>query len=140
MVTDSTIGGEQVVFEFYLALKTHLESNMSLFTTIALNGLTTNTRSISIGSMPSGLGTKYYDDERQRLIQIQVLVKSPDSQEAMDTAEAIDSFLDGSTFNVTGYEVESCESYVPPAYLEKTATSEWIYNAAYKAEIMKESE
>lgn len=128
------------MFDFYLALKAHLESNMSLFTTVALNGLTTNTRSISIGSMPSGLGTKYYDDERQRVIQIQVLVKSTDPKEAMDTAEAIDTFLDGNSFNVIGYKVESCESYVPPSYLEKTPKSEWIYNAAYKAEIMKESE
>ena len=128
------------MFEFYLALKTHLESNMSLFTEVALNGLTTNTRSISIGSMPSSLGTKYYDDERQRVVQIQVLVKSTDPKEAMNTAEAIDSFLDGSSFEFTGYKVESCESYVPPAYLEKTSKSEWIYTAAYRAEIMKESE
>lgn len=128
------------MFDFYLALKAHLESNMSLFTTVALNGLTTNTRSISIGSMPSGLGTKYYDDERQRVIQIQVLVKSTDPKEAMDTAEAIDTFLDGNSFDVIGYKVDSCESYVPPSYLEKTAKSEYIYTAAYKAEIMKESE
>lgn len=128
------------MFDFYLALKAHLESNMSLFTTVALNGLTSNTRSISIGSMPSGLGTKYYDDERQRVIQIQVLVKSTDPKEAMDTAEAIDTFLDGNSFDVIGYKVDSCESYVPPSYLEKTAKSEYIYTAAYKAEIMKESE
>lgn len=90
--------------------------------------------------MPSGLGTKYYDDERQRVIQIQVLVKSTDPKEAMDTAEAIDTFLDGNSFVVAGYNVESCESYVPPSYLEKTAKSEYIYTAAYRVEIMKESE
>ena len=140
MVTNSAIGGEEVVFEFYKALKTHLESNMTLFTTVALNGLTTNTKSISIGSMPSPLGTKFYDDERQRVIQIQVLVKSTDPKEAMDTAEAINDFLDGSSFNVTGYKIESCESYVPPSLLEKTTASEWKYTAAYRVEIMKESE
>lgn len=128
------------MFEFYKALKNHLESNMSLFAPVALNGLATSTRSISIGSMPSPLGTKFYDDERQRVIQIQVLVKSPDTQQALDTAEAIDDFLDGSSFNVTGYKVDSCESYVPPSLLEKTTTNEWKYTAAYKAEIMKESE
>lgn len=128
------------MFEFYKALKTHLESNMTLFTTVALNGLTTNTKSISIGSMPSPLGTKFYDDERQRVIQIQVLVKSTDPKEAMDTAEAINDFLDGSSFNVTGYKIESCESYVPPSLLEKTTASEWKYTAAYRVEIMKESE
>lgn len=128
------------MFGFYKALKTHLESNMTLFTTVALNGLTTSEKSISIGSMPSKLGTKYYDDERQRVIQIQVLVKSPNQEEAMNTAEAIDTFLDGSSFSVTGYKVESCESYVPPSYLEKTVKSEWVYTAAYRVEIMKESE
>lgn len=128
------------MFGFYKALKTHLESNMTLFTTVALNGLTTSEKSISIGSMPSKLGTKYYDDERQRVIQIQVLVKSPNQEEAMNTAEAIDTFLDGGSFSVTGYKVESCESYVPPSYLEKTVKSEWVYTAAYRVEIMKESE
>ena len=126
------------MFEFYKALKTHMESNMVLFSAIAMNGLTTNPKSISIGSMPSPLGNKYYDDKRERIVQIQVLVKSDDPKEAMDTAEFIDSFLDDSSFIVIGYKVKSCETYVPPSYLEKTAKSEYIYTAAYRAEIMKE--
>jgi len=126
------------MFEFYKSLRMHMESNMVLFSTVALNGLTTNPKSISIGSMPSPLGSKYYDDKRERIVQIQVLVKSTDPKEAMDTAEFIDSFLDDSSFLVAGYKVNSCETYVPPSYLEKTANSEYIYTAAYRAEIMKE--
>ena len=126
------------MFEFYKALKNHMESNLVLFSAIAMNGLTTNLKSISIGSMPSPLGGKHYDDKRERIVQIQMLVKSDDPEEAMDTAEFIDSFLDDSSFIVTGYKVNSCETYVPPSYLEKTAKSEYIYTAAYRAEIMKE--
>lgn len=128
------------MFEFYLALKDHLETNMNLFAEVSLNGLTTDPKSISIGSMPSSLGAKYYDDKRQRVVQIQVLVKSKDPKEAMDTAEAIDTFLDGNSFEVTGYRVDSCESYVPPSFLEKTEVKEWKYTAAYRAEIIKESD
>lgn len=126
------------MFEFYKALKKHMESNMVLFSAVSLNGLTTNLKSISIGSMPSPLGSKYYDDKRERIVQVQVLVKSTDPKEAMDTAEFIDTFLDDSSFIATGYKVNSCETYVSPSYLEKTAKSEYIYTAAYKAEIMKE--
>ncbi len=128
------------MFEFYLALKDHLETNMNLFAPVSLNGLTIDPKSISIGSMPSLLGNKFYDGKRQRIIQIQVLVKSKDPKEAMNTAEAIDTFLDGNSFKVTGYRVDSCESYVPPSFLEETDAKEWKYTAAYRAEIIKESD
>lgn len=126
------------MFEFYMALKAHLEANNSLFAKVALNGLNTATASISIGSMPSPLGTRYYDNSRIRVVQFQVLVKNPSPEIAMNASENINDYLDGATFEVEGYKVNSCEVYVDPSWLEKTNASEHIYTAAYRAEIIKE--
>jgi len=121
-----------------MALKTHLESNMSLFSTVALNGLTAASTSISIGSMPGSLGTRYYDGSRIRVVQFQVLVKNPNPELAMNVSENINDYLDGATFEVKGYKLNSCEVYIDPSWLEKTSSSEHIYTAAYRAEIIKE--
>lgn len=128
------------MFEFYKSLKAYLEASLSLFAPIALSGLSTDAKSIAVVPMPTASGNRFYDSQRQRVVQIQILTKTTDQKEAMNTLENIADLLCEGYFDIKGYHLDGVDVYSEPSYLEKTQKNEYIYTAAFRAEIFKESE
>lgn len=126
------------MFNFYESLKEYLEENLSLHAPIALGGLTSANESIALVSMPSPSDQLFYDRKRPRIIQFQILTKSVKHKTAMNKLEEIASLLDGGFFVVEGYVFDGCEVYSEPSYLETTEKKEFIYTAAFRAELTKE--
>lgn len=126
------------MFDFYKALKKYLEMNVQLFAPIALNGLQATPESITITGMPTSAGERRYDRTKQRNNMFQIMTKSKSQQTAMDTLEMIAEMLENGMFTINGYYLTNCEVYSEPAYLETTEKNEYIFTAAFKAEIEKE--
>lgn len=130
-------GGEWLMFEFYKSLNIYLSTKLTLYAPIAMSGLDSAPNSISIYSMPTPSGERFYDDERPRQVMFQILTKHKEQTMAMNTLEDIANALERCSFNVAGYQMESCEVYAEPAYLEKTEKNEYIFTAAFNAVIRK---
>lgn len=125
--------------KFMEAVSGYLSTNTALFATISFRGLTTESKSISITTMPTAGGDRYFDNRSVRPIQFQVMTKSKNQLEAMNTLETIANLLDGGFFSVSGYQLINCEVMNWPSWLEETEKNEFIYTSAYRAELMKRS-
>lgn len=125
--------------KFLEAVKNHLSANMKLFATVSFSGLTTANKSISILTMPTAGGDRYFDKSSTRPVQFQILTKSPSQLEAMNDHELMAQLLEGAIFFVPGYQLINVEVVNWPSWLEETETNEFIYTSAYRAELMKRS-
>lgn len=124
--------------QFIESLIEHLKSNVTLYTSISPQGLSGNSESISITLMPSARGEQFQDKSRIRNRTFQILTKSEDNLKALNAIDAICEALDDKSFVITGWKLVSCEVYSEPSWLEKTERNEYIYTAAFAAEIIKE--
>lgn len=125
------------MFEFYKSLSMYLSANLSLYAPIALSGLDSASNSISIYSMPTASGERFYDNERPRQVMFQMLTKHKEQKMAMDTLEDIANALERISFDIVGYRLENCEVYSEPSFLEKNDKNEYIFTAAFNAVVIK---
>lgn len=112
------------LFEYLTAVKQHIEMTANPYATIELGTLSTNRQSIAIRSMPSGGGTRYHLGPRVRDLQFQVLAKSPNQAEVINTLDRI----------VTKLEEFGAEVYSEPNLLSKDEQG-YTYTSAFKANI-----
>lgn len=122
---------------FIEGVGSHLSANVSLYAPLSFKGLTKDRKSISITTMPTAGGDRYFDGTSTRPVQFQIMTKSSNQLEAMNTLETIANLLEGGFFDVKGYQFISCEVNNWPSWLEETETNEFIYTSAYRAEIKK---
>lgn len=98
-------------------------------------------KSIAIRMIPSALGAQYLEGELINK-QFQVLVKSPDQLEAMETIDEIANALHNVHRRVfyaadNSYTLIRLNTYVEPNFVEKTAANEYIYTALFSTELEK---
>lgn len=105
----------------------YVGSSVQLYAPVVIGKLSTNPRSIAFRLMPSAPGDRFFSGSRMRGIQFQVLTKSPDQLEAMNTLEAISDALESMDIEVTS----------EPNYLSSDEQG-WTYTAAFRTEIIKE--
>lgn len=104
-----------------------ISSSVPLYAPVVIGKLSTNPRSIAFRLMPSAPGDRFFTGDRMRGVQFQVLTKSPDQLQAMNTLESISDSLEE-----LGIEVTS-----EPNYLSSDEQG-WTYTAAFRTEIIKE--
>lgn len=126
------------MFKVYQSIEEYLETTLTLYSDIALNGLTSNSESITIKEMPSGASLMDFDTDRVRNLQFQVMTKSLNQELAMQTIEQIAESLQNVDIVVVGYRSIYCLINSEPRYLERTNKQEYIFTASFKVEVEKE--
>lgn len=120
--------------EEYEAIKNELQDELVLYSQIALNNLTADTESIAIRSMPTNAAGVDYQRSKPRMQLFQILTKSTNQKRAMNTLESIAEHLNALVIDAAAGLI-ICEVYAEPRYLETTDKKEFIFTAAFKAEI-----
>jgi hypothetical protein len=129
------------------SIKNHLTSNFSpsiMFAPVKADMLDIGTnnkpkKSIAVRMIPSALGDQYFEGEIINK-QFQVLVKSDNQLEAMESidviAEALHNVHRRKFHSVdSSYTLIRLNKYVEPSFVEKTAANEWIYTALFTTEL-----
>ncbi|MCP1285380.1 minor capsid protein [Bacillus sp. S0635] len=129
------------------SVKNHLTTNLLkdiMFAPIKVDLLDIGTnnepkKSIAIRMTPSAPGEQYFKGETIKK-QFQLLVKSEEQLEVINTAEAITRELNNvhmRVFNAIdgSHKLTKLNVYVEPNFVERTAANEWIYTALFSVEL-----
>jgi hypothetical protein len=128
--------------DFIDDMASHLEANLSLFTSLSVDVLPEDLNAITIRRTPSAPGTRYLDETKEWVMAFQVLVKHQEQWQSIQTMNEIAIHLDQLAPNAVipadgSYEFTKCEIYTMPTLVEKDSRGSYIYTALFNAIIFK---
>ncbi|WP_394136851.1 phage tail terminator protein [Cytobacillus oceanisediminis] len=128
--------------DFIDDMANHLESNLTLFTTLSVDVLPENSSAITIRRTPSSALDWYMDSTKDWIIAFQVLVKHQEQWQAIQTMNDITIHLDQlgphAVIPADGsYQFIKTEIYTMPLLVEKDSRGSYIYSALFNATISR---
>lgn len=110
-------------------LLTYIEKTVPLYTSISVGGTTLSEKSIAFRIMPVSPGNRFFNGQRERNIQFQIITKSDIQLQALNTLEDISDALESS----------NCLVITEPSYLYEE-NKIYYYNASFRSHITKGDE
>lgn len=122
------------MFEFLDNMITYLENNFVFNAQIKLSGeVEPVNEAISIRPTSTRPGERYLQGKNEGLA-FQVIVKSKSQRTAIENIENITRICDNLDRTIIPGLI-SCEVYVTPNFVEKTATGEYFYTSLFQVEL-----
>ncbi|MBC1459072.1 phage tail terminator protein [Listeria newyorkensis] len=129
---------------FFETVKTHLETDLNLFSAVRMSVLDIDEEDIVFRFTPSSPGIRYMDKTVTKNIVFQILVKHSDRLTVMNTIENIAEALELSDGELSpedgSFSFTQCEIYTEPSEIDITAKKLFIWSAMFRAEIHKNKE